>query len=98
MPLFELTHPPPSRPAVDDEIVKDLELIVYILTVDPEGRLSPEDSLGPLSPIVSRWIAVCETKLLLHEVQRIDGITIEGKRADSRTNDIARTGTSLCLL
>lgn len=59
MPLFELTHPPPSRPAVESERVKDLELVVFIFTIDPKGEKPPGDLYGPdIGPIISRWIAV----------------------------------------
>ena len=60
MPLLKLTHPPPSRPAVVDSSIKDMELICQILLGNPDKMKSVEDSLGPFGPIIARWLDVCE--------------------------------------
>lgn len=62
MPLFEFMHPPPSRPAVVDESIKDMELISHILRANPDNMKPLEDSFGPVGPIITRWLSVCEAK------------------------------------
>lgn len=72
MPRFDLTHPPPSRPAVVDESVKDMELIPLVLTATPDKLKSIEDGFGLAGPILHRWLSVCKAKN--PSLMRIEGI------------------------
>lgn len=59
MPLLDITNPPPSRPAVEEESVKDMELVCFIMKSDPDKMKSVEEGFGVAGPILARWLSVC---------------------------------------
>ena len=68
MPRLELVHPPPSRPAVVEESVKDMELIVSfpLVGLDQDRINSLEDKLNfgqvGVGKLFIRWIMVSQVR------------------------------------
>ncbi|CAK7207040.1 Non-essential glycogen phosphorylase [Sporothrix eucalyptigena] len=56
MPRYDFTHPPTSRPAVVDESIKDIVVAVQVLWASPERMKAMEENLGPVGPILARYI------------------------------------------
>lgn len=80
MPRFDLSHPPPSRPPVVDESVKDMELIPLVLTATSDQLKSIEDGFGPAGPILHRWLSVCKAKKpSLMSIDSINAMATETK-------------------
>lgn len=76
MPPFELTHPPPSRPVVVDESVKDMELVCDVLKTDQVNTDGIKDKFGAAGPVPERWIALCTRNTPVRNIciQVIDAI------------------------
>ncbi|KAH7087494.1 heterokaryon incompatibility protein-domain-containing protein [Paraphoma chrysanthemicola] len=56
--------PPPRRPEVVDEYLHDLELVIRVMWVPQEQFESAEGSLGPLGPIMVRYLTKERLKIL----------------------------------
>lgn len=80
MPLLDLTHLPPDRPAVVDESVKDTKLVCFAMKIDSDRIKSVNDNFGSAGPILSRWLWACS---IINPMQGVYKLLTSGSRKES---------------